>query len=402
VKVLLYEHACGSGFNLSVEPNVLSEGFGMLRSVASDFKRAGHQVTVLLDDYLSKLNPPIDADYVVPVTSPFEPQKFLSTLAYVNDFIYIIAPETKQTLLSLVQTIEKTGKTSLNTPSETINKSSNKAVLHETLKKLGVPALDTVAFNGQASLSGVKREIMDRLNFPLVLKPLDGVSCAGICLIKSASQIESATKKMGTSGFVAQKYVKGVDVSVSLLCTGTEALAISLNRQNIALEEPELESSYVGGCVPFNHPKKPEAFRVAKKIAVHFGLRGYVGIDFVLTDEAAYAVDVNPRLTTSYVGLNKTASVNVAQAIIDAIYAKKLPKNIEFSGYACFSKVQTANPTTNELKLMFNLPQIVSPPFPNKKGTYALVYGYGDSELKSVLSVQEAKKHLHQIIKGGT
>ena len=33
------------------------------------------------------------------------------------------------------------------------------------------------------------------------------------------------------------------------------------------------------------------------------GLRGYVGVDVVLGQDKLYVVDVNPRLTTSYVGL---------------------------------------------------------------------------------------------------
>jgi predicted ATP-grasp superfamily ATP-dependent carboligase len=69
---------------------------------------------------------------------------------------------------------------------------------------------------------------------------------------------------------------------VSLLCTGSNAVPLSLNFQNIILAAPDLDSKYNGGCVPFNHPKKQEAFRIAQEIAMFFGLRGYVGVDFVL------------------------------------------------------------------------------------------------------------------------
>jgi tyramine---L-glutamate ligase len=398
VKILLYEHACGGGL-ATPDPSVLSEGYGMLRTISSDFKRARHQVTVLLDANLSKLNPPLDVDFVVPVVSPSEPQRFLKTLASVNDAIYVIAPETNQTLQSLVQTVEETGKTSLNSPSEAIRKASNKAILYDSLKKLNLSAPDTVTINATDSLTDIKSAIKRRLSFPLVLKPLDGVSCGGLYLIKDASQIEAATQKTQTGGFVAQEYLKGTDASVSLLCTGTKALPISLNRQNVTLAGPDSMSSYEGGCVPIDHPQKKNAFRIAQKIAVYFGLKGYVGIDFVLTKEAAFAVDVNPRLTTSYVGLSKTAHFNVAQGIVDAVLEKKLPKNPEFHGYTCFSKVQTSNPTISQLKKTFKMSQVVSPPFPNPSGkTFALVCGCADSEANASSEMQEAKKQFLRII----
>jgi tyramine---L-glutamate ligase len=398
VRILLYEHACGGGL-VTPDPSVLTEGYSMLRAVASDFKRAGHQVTVFLDANLSKLNPTLDADFVVPVLSLFEPQRFLKTLASVNDAIYVIAPETHQTLQSLVQTVEETGKTSLNCPSDSIRKASNKAILYDSLKKLDLPAPETVKINATDSLADIKRAIKGRLGFPLVLKPLDGVSCGGLYLIKDSSQLEAATQKPQNGGFIAQEYLKGRDASVSLLCTGTKALPISLNRQNVTLAGPNLMSSYEGGCVPFNHPQKKKAFKIAQKIAVYFGLKGYVGIDFVLTEEAAFAVDVNPRLTTSYVGLSKTANFNAAQGIVDAVLEKKLPKKPEFHGFACFSKIQTLNPTISKLKKTFKMQQVVSPPFPNPSGkTFALVCGCADSEADASFEMQEAKKHLLRII----
>ena len=49
------------------------------------------------------------------------------------------------------------------------------------------------------------------------------------------------------------------------------------------------------------------------------GLRGYIGIDFVLTEGKPFVVDVNPRLTTSFVGLRGVAGFNVAEAIVNAV-----------------------------------------------------------------------------------
>ena len=103
LRIIVYEHVSGGGYaQQPIPPSVLSEGFGMLRTVVSDFKAAGHEVTVLLDERLSKLNPPLDADCTVPIFYASEPKRFLSNIAKINDAVYVIAPETGQTLQSLV------------------------------------------------------------------------------------------------------------------------------------------------------------------------------------------------------------------------------------------------------------------------------------------------------------
>ncbi len=76
LKIIVYEHVSGGGYaEQTIPPSVLAEGFGMLRCVVADFKAAGHEVTVLLDARISKLNPPIDADCIVPIFYPQKNQK---------------------------------------------------------------------------------------------------------------------------------------------------------------------------------------------------------------------------------------------------------------------------------------------------------------------------------------
>ena len=100
---------------------------------------------------------------------------------------------------------------------------------------------------------------------------------------KAIAKIKAESK---FSHFVAQEFVEGESVSVSLLATENKALAISLNKQNITMAGPEALSSYNGGCIPFDHPLKQEAFDLAEKVVESFhGLQGYVGVDLVLAQD---------------------------------------------------------------------------------------------------------------------
>lgn len=406
MKVIVYEHISGGGYaGQPIPHDVLSEGFGMLRSVVADFKVAGHEVTVLIDARLSKLNPPIDADCTVPIFYPKEPEKFLNNIAKINDAICIVAPETGQTLQSLVELAEQTGKTSLNCESGVIGKVADKAVLYESLQNNGFPTPKTLVLSSSDSIVQIKQVLKRELNYPVVFKPVDGVGCDGLSIVKEDAQVEKAIAKVNAESsctrFIAQEFVEGESASVSLLSTGKKAVALSLNKQNISLAEPDEVSSYDGGIVPFDYPQKQQAFSMVEKVVESFsGLRGYVGVDLVLAGQKAFVVDVNPRLTTSYVGLRKVASVNVAEALVNAVVKGKLPTKPENHGVSIFSKMEAPKPTIDVFQKVAKLETVVSPPFPLKDNakSCALVIGEGNSLDDARLHLEEAKKRLCNII----
>jgi hypothetical protein len=409
LKLLVYEHVSGGGYaGQPISPNVLSEGFAMLRSIVSDFKSAGHEVTVLLDDRLSKLNPPTVAHCTIPVLYPREAQRFLVDAAKINDAVYVIAPETGQTLQSLVQLVEHTGKVSLNCDARAIQKVADKTVLYETLKKNDLPTPKTVVLNADGNLAEVKQTIRSKFSYPLVFKPIDGVNCGGLSIVKEDTQVEKAVAKvkaeLAGNRFIVQEFIVGEAESVSVLCTCSRALAISLNRQNVKVAVPEAVSSYEGGTVPFDHPLKQEVSRVAETVVESFsGLRGYVGVDLVLAEDKTFVVDVNPRLTTSYVGLCRVANFNVAQAMINAVMKNKLPVKQANNGFVYFAKVETSKPSVSAFEKAGQLKEVVSPPFPldNNDKACSLVAGQGDSLVNARLRFEEAKKHLLTIISRG-
>ena len=409
MRLLVYEHVSGGGYSgQPISPSVLAEGFAMLRSIVSDFKSAGHQVTVLLDDRLSTLNPPLAADCTIPVFYPKETEKILVNEAKKSDAVYVIAPETQKTLQSFVELVEETGKVSLNCDANAIQKVADKTVLYETLKKNGIPTANTAVLNVDVGLMSVKQVIRSKFSYPVVFKPVDGVSCGGLSIVKGDAQVEKAIDKIKAKSegkhFLVQEFLEGEASSVSVLCTGGKALAVSLNRQNVKVAGPEAVSSYEGGTVPFDHPLKHEATKVAEKVVESFnGLSGYVGVDLVLAKDKPFVVDVNPRLTTSYVGLREVASFNVAEALINAVLNRKLPPKREINGFVYFSKVETAKPSVSAFKKAAEISEVVSPPFPldDSDRACSLVVGQGESLDNSWLRFEEAKKRLLNIISRG-
>jgi predicted ATP-grasp superfamily ATP-dependent carboligase len=402
LRLLIYEHVSGGGFaDGSIPSGVLSEGFGMLRTLISDFKAAGHYVTTTLDSRLARLNPPLGADCIVPVFSSREVQVAIRKVSASADAAYVIAPETEDVLQSLVESLEQTGVASLNCPASTIRKVVDKTVLHKSLKKLGVPTPETMMFSVADGEKEIKQTIQSKLHFPLIFKPSNDVGCCGLSIVRNENQAAGAVDKIKRESpskrFLAQEFIDGAAASVSLVSIGSDALSISLNRQDVTIGAPDAISRYNGGLVPFDHLLRSRAFALAEKIVKSFrDLRGYVGVDLVLTEEEAVAIEVNPRLTTSYIGLRRVINFNPAQAIVNAVLKRELPTNIQSYGYSYFSKIETPMPTIDALQKTYEINEVVSSPFPvSSSGTAcALVSSHGATVKAATARFREAKKRV--------
>ena len=391
-----------------ISSSVLAEGFGMLRTVTSDFKAAGHEVTVLLDNRISRLSPPLKSDCAVPIFRLQEVKNFLSNIADTTDAVLIVAPETGQILHSLVNVVEKSGKVSLNCQSRAISRVANKAILYQVLDKNHLPIPKTLDLSVNDDLTEVKKAIRTKLSYPIILKPANGVSCSGLSIVKEESRLKQAIEKIDVESveehFVVQEFIEGEAVSVSLLCANGKALSISLNQQSIKVGAPEDASCYLGGLVPFDHPFMQKAFAISEKVVGSFkGLRGYVGVDLVLAKDAVFVVDVNPRLTTSYVGLSQVANFNVAEATVNAIMKDEFPVKPRATGYVFFSKFEIPKPTINVFQEIAQIDEVISPPFPldDNKEACGLIAGKGKSSQDAMTHLEEAKKQVLNIISRG-
>jgi len=350
----------------------------MLQSLISDYKAAGHNVTTLMDSRLKAFNPPNQADQIVSVSTSSELHTKLKELSSLADAVYVIAPESNQVLKKLVEIVESSGGTSLNCKIDAIKRVSNKMTTYETLKKKGITAPETFLLDIHEKTENIKRLIKE-LGYPLVFKPLDGVSCGGLSLVKDENSIAGAVKKVAQDSmskqFIAQKLIRGKAASACVISTGNKAVAVTLNKQLVTLSSPDKESRYYGGVVPFNHKLEKEALRAAEKaVEGIMGLKCYVGVDLILTNEGPVVMEINPRLTTSYIGLKRTVNFNPAQAIVDAVIRRKLPKNVQTRGYAFFSKVEVPS-DPQIIAETYKLKNVVSPPFPieENRTAYALI-----------------------------
>lgn len=329
MRILVHEFVSGGGFAGRDAPASLArEGVAMRTALAADLAAGGgHQVVVTADPRFP-LAPSAGVE-VVTVSDP-RPARLDQLVASV-DAVWLVAPETDRCLERLAARIEAMGRMLLGSSARAIRDASNKASLARRLRSHGIPHPDTRVLCSDAEA----REVARAIGYPLVIKPVRGAGCEGVCLARDAQELDGAVKMARrAAALLVQRYVPGLAASVSLLSDGQRTVALSVNQQSVRAGR---SFSYRGGRTPLDHPLAARAVEVARRTCAALpGLRGYVGVDMVLTDAEAVVIEVNPRLTTAYLGVRAALDRNIA-ALALAACSGRLPSSVAARRHVHFS-----------------------------------------------------------------
>jgi tyramine---L-glutamate ligase len=144
-----------------------------------------------------------------------------------------------------------------------------------------------------------------------VVKPRDG---AGSCDTHFLCAGESIPESLRGDRFLIQDFVPGRSASVAFLIGPRQTIPLIPTFQRLS---DDGRFAYRGGELPIPAEWAARAVALARRaLECVPGLAGYVGVDLVLGDAGDAAIEINPRLTTSYIGLRSRAEFNLAAAML--------------------------------------------------------------------------------------
>jgi predicted ATP-grasp superfamily ATP-dependent carboligase len=320
MRVFVFEMmvAHGSGLRDELGPAadaLLAEGTAMAAAVAADLEAAAHTVYGFRDRELGDLPPPLDR------FRPYSEQGFAALLSAVPreiDYALLIAPESRRVLYVMATTVDRTGVRFLGPTPEFIGWATDKHQTAETFRRAGVPAPRGIATVGGGG-------IPSDFPMPAVLKPIDGCGSQDIRRIDDHPGARQAIAERRADddqpGRRLEEFVPGLPASVAVLRGPEKHYLLPPCAQHLA---DDRTFTYRGGSCPLEPQLAERAHRLAERAvrAMPPG-QGYIGIDLVLgpADDGSrdYVIEVNPRLTTSYIGLRALAETNLAAAMIDVM-----------------------------------------------------------------------------------
>jgi tyramine---L-glutamate ligase len=286
MKVILAE------YTVAHDPSLAHEGAAMLSVLRTSFEHCGY-------------------DVVTPGSGDFGEE--IMRLAPSCDMGLVIAPDH---LLSKYTFLLEQSTHNLGCGFMTVALCANKVQSGKILKENGIPV------PGDAE-SGKR-----------VIKPIKGCDSLGVRLSED---------KPGEGEF-AQEYIRGENYSVSMIpnriigdaCayySGKSPVILAVNRQEVVLCS-DGSFRYCGGESPVHPARESEIIETTKKAVTLLGCQGYCGVDVVVSDKV-YVVDVNPRITTSLVGIAACMQEEIAEILVAASKGNG-PDMVHLTGCARF------------------------------------------------------------------
>ncbi len=317
MNVLIAEYFTGGGLcskrpHGSLPEALCREGDLMLHALARDLSGiAGVRVTTTRD---RRLPPPTFSGVEVhDVAAGDDWELRLRELLGTADAFWPIAPETGGTLAALCGLCEQSDCLLLNSSAEAVRCAASKRLTADALRRAGLPCVET--WNADERWFG-RVNGADRV----VLKPDDGVGCENVRVAGAAR-----ARDMVRAGDVVQPYIEGKAVSLSILYGGDDYRLAGVNVQEVECRDGGflLKACVVNGLQNGVHDLDQMAGRLRQAIP---GLAGYVGVDCVVRDGDVCIIEINPRLTTSYVGLHRSLGVNPAACVIGLLTWLPVPR----------------------------------------------------------------------------
>lgn len=291
MKIMVAEYAVGKGGG-----NLVAEGEAMLRTLKDGFFELGDEVV-----------------YPEAVTD-FE--EAVALLSKESDAGLVIAPD--DMLCEFTKLVES-NTANLGCPSDSVKICADKK---QTIKILSDGGIQVPRIMSEEELASEQR---------YVKKPRYGCASENVYIKKGKDMCS-------TPGHIITEFIDGDDISSSVIIGKSSVLPLTINKQFIGVDGERLR--YGGGLVPYSIGQEAESeiMRLSERVVTLLHCKGYVGIDFILdSDGTAHVVEVNPRPTTSIVGIAKVLNYNIADLILRAKFGSlPMPNEVKTEGSFIF------------------------------------------------------------------
>jgi predicted ATP-grasp superfamily ATP-dependent carboligase len=238
--------------------------------------------------------------------------------------------------------------------------------------------------------------------YPAMVKPRKGAGGWRNKIVRNDAGLSAWVNQNPDISYLCQEVVEGVPASVCCMTDGSRARAIAANEQ-ILRGNGESAFGFSGSITPCNHPLSGEMIHQAEQIAAASGCTGTIGIDFVLGNKTAYAIEINPRFQGTIDTVEMASGCNLFRYHIDAC-SGKLPPFMDSPRQVAVRSILFADrdvTITSDLK--FLAPFVADIPWPGSsfETDQALisVYGWGQTREAALFMLDKHISTVRQYIR---
>lgn len=321
VRIFVFDYMSGGGFLGRPLPlESLQENELVVHALLADLAALdGIEIVTLRDARL----PPLDLP--VTVRTLYHSRELVGQLRRAMqecDAVWPIAPENNGELERFSRAVLEHRRTLIGSAPDAVALTAGRLATCRLLSARGVAVVPT--WSGAEVHAGA---ILPEP--PWVVKSDDGRSDEGACIVRGYGELQAVLSERGTSASVlVQPYLSGIHASLSVIIGNGGCRLLSCNRHRMVVVN---DAFRLAGCVVNDLQSDRVAMEaLAREVAAALpGLRGYFGVDLVVTSAGARVLAVHPRLTTAYAGLSRALGVNTAEVVLQSLLEGAASRHVQ-------------------------------------------------------------------------
>lgn len=335
IRLGIFEYCCGGGLGRdgpqSACAGLISEGRSMLLAAVEDLSSCSElMLTVPVDDRLMEWNDHSTSKDLASWHSVNGESEFLGQWIEVGracHLVLVIAPELDGILARIIRELRRFGIQVIAGDEPFIDACCDKLNTYRFWNRHNILTPTTIELSAALSMDkewSCSSELAGLEQQGWVVKRRDGAGCEGIrrfqdwCelqdwtaeLLEHENEVHPHSKHFGLQEkYLVQPFVRGTAASIVHLGKGENGLVLKPGVQDLRWDDVGT-ASYLGGSWPISNidfvELREQVYRWLN--ALPGSPDGWIGIDFLVAGQEQQRwlpIEVNPRLTSSYLGLRQ-------------------------------------------------------------------------------------------------
>lgn len=232
-----------------------------------------------------------------------------------------------QTAINLAAPLAQAGMQILGTPLGSIHLVEDRELFYQMLRELKIPHIPG---SGVTSLEDALR-VADEIGYPILMRPSYVIGGQGMVVVHSAEELTGiitgwlAEKQQGNFfPLLVDKFVPGLEVEVDAVCDGEEVLIPGIYEHVEKAGVHSGDSIALFPAVHLSDQQKAQIVQYTRQIARNMQAVGLINLQFVVSGETIYVLEVNPRASRTVPITSKVTGIPMVALAIRAQLGEKL------------------------------------------------------------------------------
>ncbi len=235
-----------------------------------------------------------------------------------------------QTAINLAQGLEAAGISIVGITHDIIDQLEDRDRFYQLLEKTNIPHIPgEIAVNAEELVEKAKV-----IGYPVLIRPSYVIGGKGMLVITDEDELVLFLKDItkDTYPLLIDAYVPGLEIEVDLLSDGDEILIPTIVEHIEKAGVHSGDSHAIMPAVSLTEDNKKTVETYATKIVRELDFKGIMNIQFVISNNQIYVLEVNPRASRTVPVISKITGIPMAQLASKLVLGRSLQEVTSESG----------------------------------------------------------------------